>query len=91
MNPKLRSIAPAMAKLNHALDDRADKLLKRIDATEGHSSESFASAHKELDAADQALADVDSLITSLKGTNGGPLPASPDGEPQASWQNTDRA
>lgn len=94
MTPKLAGIAGAMAKLNHSLDDRAEKLLARIDAADARGAAAFGKAHATLDAAEAAVADVETFVASLEGgSNGAPKNSdgSPDssgetlGEPQASW------
>ncbi len=87
MTPKLAGIASAMAKLNHNLDARADKLLARIDSADKRSDAAFKKAHGTLDRAEQAVADVEQFVAGLEGSNGGPsLGSSQDsGEPQASW------
>jgi len=92
MNPKLRGIAGAMAKLNHGLEARAEKLLTRIGDAETRGEATFATAHRQIDEAEAALADVDKFMSDLAGANGGPTldgsqesSVSPRDEPAKSW------
>ena len=87
VTPKLKGIAGAMAKLQHGLDDRADKLLARIESADQRSDAAFKKAHGTLDAAEAAVADVEEFVAGLEGSNGGPLSGSDSasGEPQTSW------
>lgn len=77
MNPKLQGVASAMAKLQHGLEERSGKLLARIDTAEQRGAAAFDKAHASLDATEKSMADVETFIASLEGSNGGdPLPDS---------------
>lgn len=73
MTPKLQGIASAMGRLQHDLEVRSGKLLDRIQAAETRGSAAFAKAHKSLDATEGAMAEVETFIASLEGSNGGPI------------------
>jgi hypothetical protein len=90
---KVQGVASAMAKLQHKLDDRAEKLLKRVEAADVRGDAAFEKAHKKLDGDEQAVADVEQFIASLEGSNGGdPLDDSAPHsdqdpqQPQAGWK-----
>jgi hypothetical protein len=89
MTPKLAGIASAMAKLNHNLDDRADKLLTRIASADARGAAAFEKAHATIDTAEAAVADVEAFVKSLEGSNGAPKnsdgSSGSSGEPQTSW------
>ena len=79
--PKLAGVASAMAKLQHSLEDRAEKLQKRIDSQESRADQSFGNAHGHLDAVDKLLDDNDSFLGQIGG-NGAPNESEPaDGVP----------
>ncbi|WLA80287.1 hypothetical protein [Bradyrhizobium elkanii] len=90
---KVQGVASAMAKLQHKLDDRAEKLLKRVEAAAVRGDAAFEKAHKKLDGDEQAVADVEQFIASLEGSNGGdplddslqPSDQEPQ-QPQAGWK-----
>ena len=92
MTPKVHGLAGALSKLHHGLDQRAEKLLQRIESANERSDAAFKAAHAKLDAADAAMADVETFIEGLEKTNGGPSlgdsresSAPHSGEPQKSW------
>jgi hypothetical protein len=73
MTPKVQGIASALAKLHHNLDDRADKLLARIETVDRRGDTAFKGAHARLDESEAALGEVDALLADLEKTNGGPI------------------
>lgn len=93
MNPKLKGVASAMAKLQHSLEERSGKLLDRIESADKRGANAFDKAHASLDVTEKAMGDVEAFISSLEGSNGGPtLGDSSDtsdrsqlAEPAASW------
>jgi hypothetical protein len=93
MNPKLQGVASAMAKLQHGLEERSGKLLDRIETADKRGAAAFDKAHGSLDATEKAMADVETFIASLEGSNGGPTLSdssatsdqSQAAEPAASW------
>jgi len=85
MSAKLSAVASAMDKLNHGLDERADKLLKRIESVDGRADVAFGKAHERLDQNDTALDSVDAMIADLeKASNHAPLESSAASLPQPS-------
>lgn len=70
---KLKSVASALDKLNHGLEDRAGKLLNRIEEADTRANNAFGRANSTLDSHEAALNDVDQIIGAIeKATNGGP-------------------
>lgn len=74
---KLRGVAERLKKFHHGLDHEADKLDKRISATEQRAGNVFAQSHANLDAAHQVLDGVDEYLTEIEKTNS-PLDDSKD-------------
>jgi hypothetical protein len=72
MTPKLQGPASAMARLKHGLEDRSGKLLDRIGAADARSGVAFDKAHKQMDATEKDVAEVEAFLASLEGSNGGP-------------------
>lgn len=94
MTPKVQGIASALAKLHHNLDDRADKLLARIETVDKRGDTAFKGAHARLDQSEAALGEVDSLLADLEKTNGGPISDGSLGssiEPKDSWKGDAKA
>ena len=93
MTPKVQGIASAMAKLRHNLDDRAEKLLTRIENVDKRGATAFGKAHGNLDASEASLADVEKFVADLEDSNGAPSDGSQGSsvEPKDSWKGDKKA
>lgn len=71
--PKLQGLAKAMAMLEHNMEAGAAKLLTRIESVGNRGEAAFAKGSDKIDGIASRVAEVESFVTALEGTNGGPL------------------
>lgn len=72
MTPDFRSVPLRLAKLQHNLNARAQKLNEKMDGLESRAEGAFGKAHAQLDVAESAVADVTKFVDDLEQSNGGP-------------------
>lgn len=98
MSVKLRAVTEELAKLNHAIDADAEKVLNRIQSTHARRDVVMGAVHKRLDASSKDLDEVNTFIDDLEKLTNGGTPISDDssesseasghdGEPGKSWAN----
>lgn len=75
--PKLQGLAKAMAMLEHDMEDGAGKLLAKIEAVGARGNATIAKAHQKIDGKATIVDEIESYVTALEGSNGGPLDDSP--------------
>lgn len=73
MTPDFRSVPLRLAKLQHSLNARAQKLHEKMEGLEARAEGAFGKAHAQLDVAESAVADVDKFVSDVEQTNGGPI------------------
>ncbi|WP_316214300.1 hypothetical protein [Bradyrhizobium sp. SZCCHNR2032] len=72
MPSKLRGVTQAMDMLRFNLEADAEKLMERVNDTDGRRATVFKDAHRELDQHDSDLREIDAYLNALEGSNGGP-------------------
>jgi hypothetical protein len=77
--PKLQGLAKAMAMLESGLEDGAGKLLSKIESVNSRGLAALAKGHVKVDSKAGLVAEIESFVTALEGSNGGdPLDNSSD-------------
>jgi hypothetical protein len=69
--PKLQGLAKAMKMLESDLEDGAGKLLAKIEAVNDRGLIAIAKGHVKVDAKAGLVAEIESFVTALEGSNGG--------------------
>lgn len=69
--PKLQGLAKAMAMLEHNMEDGAGRLLAKIEAVGSRGEAAFVKGNTRVDGIAGRVADVESFVAALEGSNGG--------------------
>jgi hypothetical protein len=71
--PNLAGVTSAFDKLRHGIEDRAQKILSRVESVDAKADHVFAGAHEKLDAHEDGLRQIDGYLSDLdKVGNGSP-------------------
>lgn len=82
--PKLQSLAKAMAMLESGLEDGAGELLTKISLVNDRGLAAIARGHQKVDAKAGLVAEIETFVTALEGSNGGdPLEGSSSSSDQS--------
>lgn len=90
MSVKLRAALDAVQKFYHEVEVDSDKVVQRVEDMHARRKTVFSGTHKQLDGAMKNLDEVESLMSDLEQSNGGPTldgssESSEPQHPQASW------
>lgn len=71
MTPKLQSLATRMSMLEHDLEDRAGKLIDKIEAVGERGVAAISKGHAKIDAASGIVGEIESYVSAIERANGG--------------------